>query len=134
MALRRTRSRVPLIAVLASAILASSAGVVAAAGTAHASISETTPCTFHVTYQWGAFGGATNLDAHVQLHRDGVIVGGDVVALDVSARGGTISHDIPDSGQTSTHTYTAVGYLTRPNGNVVHGSEAESEGIAKVCS
>jgi hypothetical protein len=134
MALHGSRSRVPLIAVLASAILASSAGAVAAAGTAHASIAETTPCTFRVTYQWGLFGGATNLDAHVQLHRDGVIVGGDIDAPGVSGRGGTISHDIPDGGQTETHTYTAVGYLTRPNGNLVHGSEAESDGIAKVCS
>jgi hypothetical protein len=124
---------VPLLAVLVSAILAMSAGVAAGASSS-ATISETSTCSFRVSYQWFAFGGASNLDAHVQLHRDGVIVGGDVVALDVSGRGGTISHDIPDGGQTSTHTYTAVGYLTRPSGTVVHGSEAESEGIGEICS
>jgi hypothetical protein len=125
--------------ILATVLSAVAAGSVFAKGSKSITIEELTPCHFTVSYTYATLGGPNDQTLSIGLFRVDAL--GDMVTVGVqkatySPNGaGTMSYTFVDSGQSTEHTYVALGDFETSRQTVMHRTIAWSEPTAaEICS
>jgi hypothetical protein len=128
---QRARAILATPFVLATIVSALAAGPTFAKGSKSVTIDEQTPCHFTVAYTYSSLGGKNDQTLSIGLFR--VDEFGDMVTVGVhketwSPNGaGTMEYTFVDSGQSSPHTYVALGDFENSRSSVIHRTIAWSE-------
>jgi hypothetical protein len=124
---------IPLV--LATLLTAVAASSVAARGSKVITIDEATPCHFTVAYTYSSLGGKNDQKLSIGLFR--VDQFGDMVTVGVHAEpswspngAGTMEFTFTDSGQSTPHTYVALGNFVNSRNSVLRKTIAWSEPTA----
>ena len=137
---QRAGALVAMPIALAMVLSAVGAGSVFARGTKSITIEEATPCHFTVAYTYANLGGKNDQKLSIGLFR--VDEFGDMVTVGVHAEShwspngaGTMEFTFVDSGQSSPHTYVALGDFVTSRDQVIHRTIAWSDPTAaETCS
>jgi hypothetical protein len=119
---------------LAIVLSALAAGSVAAKPSKSITINEATPCHFTVAYTYSSLGGKNDQTLSIGLFRVDAL--GDMVTVGVhketwSPNGaGTMEFTFTDSGQSSSHTYVALGDFENSRNQVIRRTIAWSDPTA----